>query len=402
MRSNASSATLGTASASPPDQPMPPIAIAQVVGCMRRAGIETWLMNVARRLDPRRFALTFCVHAEQEADYDRELLDLGCRLVRIGCSKHSFAYPAALAHCLRNAGPFEVLHSHEHQISGVILAVARRLGIPSRIAHSHNDTSCHDRLPNLPRFTYRAVMRGLIRRHATHGLACSELAAPSLFGTSWRRDPRFHLLPYGFDFDRFAGVRLNPTLRSELGIPPDRWVIGHVGRMETQKNHGFLIEIAAHLRVLDPRCHFLFVGDGTLRTAVELAIASHGLADCTTILSSRPDVPEILTNAVDCFLFPSLHEGLPLALIEAQAAALPCILSSNISPEANLFPDSNLVLPLDRSPKEWAARILQMRCQPVGVNPIQRVARLKCTPLAIEESVRRLESLYGVPHAAVH
>lgn len=367
---------------------------------MRRAGIETWLMNVVRRLDPRRFEFTFCVHAEHEADYDRELLDRGCRMVRIGCSKLSPAYPLALARCLQQAGPFDVIHSHEHQISGVILAVARSLGIPARIAHCHNDTSGNDSLPNLPRFTYRAVMRRLIRLHATRGLSCSELAAPSLFGPAWRRDSRFQILPYGFDFDRFDCARSNPSLRAELGIPSDRWVIGHVGRMEPQKNHSFLLQIAASLRDLDPRCHFLFVGDGKLRTAVESAIARYGLANRTTILRSRPDVPELLTNVMDCFLFPSLHEGLPLALIEAQAAGLPCVFSGTITREANLFPHSNEVLSLDRTPAEWAARILQLREFVVAEGPAQRVASLKKTPLAIEQSVRHLELLYGVPHAA--
>ncbi len=379
---------------------MRPLAIAQVVGCMRRAGIETWLMNVVRRLDPRRFELTFCVHAEHEADYDRELLDRGCRIVRIGCSKHSPAYPLALARCLHQVGPFDVIHSHEHQINGVILAVASLLGIPTRIAHCHNDTSCNDNLPNLPRFTYRAVMHRLIRRHATRGLSCSELAAPSLFGPAWRKDPRFQILPYGFDFDRFAHTRSNRSLRTQLGIPSDRWVIGHVGRMEPQKNHRFLLQIAASLRDLDPRCHFLFVGDGTLRTAIQSAIARHGLADRTTILPSRPDVPELLLNAMDCFLFPSLHEGLPLALIEAQAAGLPCVFSDTITREANLFPYSNRVLSLDRTSEEWAARILQLRAPSVAEDPALRVDQLKHTPLAIQENVRRLEIAYGAPHAA--
>lgn len=382
---------------------MRPIAITQVVGCMRRAGIETWLMNVVRRLDPRRYQLTFCVHTEQEADYDSELLDRGCRLVQIGCSKRSPAYPAALARCLQGAGPFDVIHSHEHQISGVILAVAHSLGIPTRIAHSHNDTSRNDSLPNLPRFTYRAVMRRLIRKHATQGLACSELAAPSLFGPAWRRDSRFQILPYGFDFDRFAKVRANPLLRSELGIPSDRWVIGHVGRMELQKNHAFLLEIGARLRVLDPRCHFLFVGDGSLRPAIEATVARNGLAGHVTVLPSRPDVPELLVNAVDCFLFPSLHEGLPLALIEAQAAARPCVFSDTITREANLFPRSNRVLSLNRPPEEWAACIRELReHSSVTECPAERATLLQQTPLAIEESVRRLETLYGAQYATAH
>lgn len=380
---------------------MRPIAIAQVVGCMRRAGIETWLMNVVRRLDQHRYQLTFCVHAEHEADYDSELLDLGCRLVRIGCSKRSPAYPAALGRCLQSAGPFDVIHSHEHQISGVILGVARSLGIPSRIAHSHNDTSRQDSLPNLPRFTYRAIMRRLIRKHATHGLACSELAAPSLFGSDWRRDSRFQILPYGFDFDRFAKARSNSAMRTELGIPSDRWVIGHVGRMEPQKNHSFLLEIAARLRVLDPRCHFLFVGDGSLRPAIEATIARNGMADHVTVLPSRPDVPELLVNAVDCFLFPSLHEGLPLALIEAQAAARPCVFSDTITPEANLFPRSNRVLSLNRTPEEWAASIRELRDRPSATGcSAERARRLQQTPMAIEESARRLEMLYGTHYAA--
>ncbi len=366
---------------------------------MRRAGIETWLMNVVRRMDPRRFCFTFCVHTANEADYDGELRALGCRLIRVGCSKRSPAYPFALARCLRQAGPFDVLHSHEHQISGVILAVARSLGIPTRIAHCHNDTSHGDSLPNLPRFAFRAAMRRLIVAHATHGLSCSELAAPSLFGPYWRHDPRIQLLPYGFDFERFAKVSLSVSLRREIGIPLDRWVVGHVGRMEPQKNHRFLLEIASCLRDSDPRCHFLFVGDGAERRSIESAILDRHLTDRVSILSSRPDVPELLVNAMDCFLFPSLHEGLPLALIEAQASALPCVFSDTITREANLFPTSNRALPLSLSAAAWAAHVRELRAAPVPIGRQQRVGQLQQGALDIRESVRRLESIYGESHA---
>lgn len=377
---------------------MPPLSIIHVVGRMRRAGIETWLMNVVRRMNPGRFRFTFLVHTTEESEYDAELRALGCRLVHLGTSKRDPAYPSALAAALRQAGSFDVLHCHEHHLSGVILAVAHALAIPVRIAHCHNDTSRADRLPHVARFLFRAAMRRLIAREATHGLACSRRAAPSLFGDMWSRDPRVEVLPYGFDFRLIAEVAEDRSLRQELGIPANRWVIGHVGRMEPQKNHGFLLEIAARLRDTRPACHFLFVGDGAQRRKIEAEIQMRGLGDRVTLLDSRPDIPRILVNAMDCFVFPSLHEGLPLALIEAQAAGLPCVFSDTITNEANLFPASNQVLPLSQSAETWATQLCRIAGAEVPRGRCQRVAKLMRTPLAIGASVRRLESLYRESH----
>lgn len=380
---------------------MRPLEIVHVVGCMRRAGIETWLMNVVRRMDPARYRFTFLVHTTTAADYDAELLALGCRIIRLGTAKRNPAYASSLASALRHAGPFDILHCHEHHLSGVILAVADSLSIPIRIAHCHNDTAHRDRLPHLARYLVRAVARRLIHRHATHGLSCGERAAPSLFGRDWRQDPRIRVLPYGFDFAPFAHAPKDLSLRQSLGIPPNRWVVGHVGRLEPQKNHAFLLEIASHLRDTCPPCHFLFVGDGTQRGHIEAAIRSYGLQNHITMLASRPDVPALLVNAIDCFLFPSLHEGLPLALIEAQAAALPCVFSDTITGEANLFPATNHVLPLSLPAAGWAAHVRQWIGAPVPTGRRQRVAELLRTPLAIGESVRRLESLYGEAYTLV-
>lgn len=372
--------------------------ILHVVGRMHRGGIETWLIDLIRRMDRERYRNSILVHTNQRQDYDDELESLGCRLFRAGAPKRSVHYPEALARAIQAAGPVDIIHSHEHQFSGVILWVARRLGVPVRIAHCHNDTSMTDRLPNLPRAAYASLMRQAIRRNFTLGLACSEKAAPSMFGAEWRRDQRIGVLHCGLDFDRFEVSVDRQEIRSRLGIPLDRWVIGHVGRLEPQKNHRFMLEIAAALRARASNCHFLFVGDGSLRAALEAEMRDLQLEHMVTLLHARNDIPEILRGAMDCFLFPSLHEGLPLALVEAQAAGLPCLFSSSITAEANVFPGDNRVMDLERPAAQWVWSLLELRRAARPMPASARLPALKRTSLAIDQNVRRLEDVYGSVH----
>ena len=184
-----------------------------------------------------------------------------------------------------------------------------------------------------------SLSRHLIRRHATMGLAVSRLAARGRFGPHWQEDSRFRILPCAISLDAFSGQVDRASVRRSLGLPESAFVLGHVGRFVPEKNHGFLIEIAAEVCRRVPEAHLLLVGDGPLRPAMEEKLVALGLSKRVTFTGLRQDVPKLLQGAIDIFLFPSLYEGLGIAVVEAQASGLPCLIADTISREVEVIPE---------------------------------------------------------------
>jgi len=374
-----------------PDRP--PIRVLHIVGGMVRGGIETWLMHLLRQCDPERFAMDFLVHTTEPCPYDEEVRQLGGRILPCLSPARPWQYGQTFASLVAEHGPYDILHSHVHQFNGFTLRCARRAGIPVRIAHSHVDTMPEDSAPGLARRMYIGVMRGLIGRHATHGLAASRLAAGALFPPDWAQDSRYRVLYYGIDLRPFHAAP-EPGLRAELGLPADALVLGHTGRFEEQKNHAFLLEIAREAMAREPRARLLLIGAGSLRPAMERRAAELGIADRVVFAGLRSDVPRVLLSAVDVFVLPSLCEGLGLVLVEAQAAGVPCVFSTNVPEEADVLPELVTRISLATPAAQWAEAILAGRGRP-ALPRAEALARVEQGPFNIRHSAADLQSVYA-------
>jgi glycosyltransferase involved in cell wall biosynthesis len=171
-------------------------------------------------------------------------------------------------------------------------------------------------------------------------------------------------MPYGMDEQQFHSNAVLPNglsamgLRQQLGFAADAIVVGHVGRFMPQKNHAYLLRTAAEALTLQPKLHFLLIGDGPLRADMETLARQLGIDSRVTFAGHRLDIPLLMRHAMDCFFFPSLWEGLGIVLLEAQVAGLPCLLSNRIPPEANVFPDRNRHLAVDVSPHRAARELV--------------------------------------------
>lgn len=369
----------------------PRIRVLHVVGAMNRGGVETWLLHVARTIDRDRFQIDFLVHTDQPCAYDAELRGLGCRILPCLGPNQPLRYGRAFRRLLRDEPPYDVLHSHVHHFSGLLVRQARKMGIPVRIAHSHNDTRAQDGQGRLPRRLYLGLMRHWIARHATGRVAASREAGVALFGgdpgRSWR------VLYCGVDLTPFAPLPERTAIRAELGLPPDALVLGHVGRFMEQKNHAFLVRIAAEVFRSDPRARLLLIGEGPLRSDVERQVQELGIADRVHLLGSRPDVPRLLA-ATDVFVLPSLYEGLPLVGMEVQAAGVPLVLTETITPEVDIVPGLVHRLPLDHSPATWAERVLAA-ARARAVAPAEALEAVRRSPFNIRHGVHELEQYYA-------
>jgi len=201
-------------------------------------------------------------------------------------------------------------------------------------------------------------MKSWIRRYATNGLAASKLAANELFGENWHLDRRFQTLDYGLDLNAFRETFDRPTVRTELNIPVAAPVVGHVGRFDRAKNHRFILEIASAVKKSRPDVHFLLVGDGPLRSEIEVQAKAMNLSNVMHFIGTRTDVPRLMLAAMDLFIFPSLYEGLGICLLEAQVAGLPCLASDAVPTEAARLPEAVDFLALSAGKDYWATKII--------------------------------------------
>jgi glycosyltransferase involved in cell wall biosynthesis len=368
---------------------MKPIRVLHVVGVMDRGGIETWLLHVMRCIDRRKIQMDFLVHTTRDGAYDAELKSLGARIFPCPDTRDPLRYAKRFIEIVDQSGPFDVIHGHLHSFNGLVMSLACALRIPTRISHSH---SCSSRAPaSRGQRAYQQASRWLISSNCTHGLAASHPAADDLFGEQWRSDRRFEVLPCGIDLAPYHLPVDRIRVRSEFGFNNRNVVIGHVGRFDYPKNHDFLIDIAAQAIAQNSDARLLLVGDGPLRPVIEAKVRGLGMSRHVIFAGSRSGVPRLLLGAMDKFLFPSLREGLGLALVEAQAAGLPCTISSAIPSEVDVIPQLITRMPLEDSAATWADRVLKIRS--VGVP--QALTRVEHSPFNVVTSARKLANTYG-------
>jgi glycosyltransferase involved in cell wall biosynthesis len=368
--------------------------ILHIVGGLDRGGAETWLVQVLRHVDRRTHPMDFLVHGDQPGAYEDEVRALGARVLRCVGPSSPLRYAWQLRRILREYGPYDCVHAHIHQASGYVLLLAAAMHVPHRIAHSHLDTRDLDRRSSWLRRAYVSAMGMLVRRFATAGFAVSDAAARSLFSESWRSDPRVSLCPLGIDLRSFDPEVASSEVRAQLGIPAGSFVVGHTGRFCEQKNHCFLVDIAERFLRIQPGAVFLLVGDGPLRPAIEQMMHARGLGQRFIFTGVRGDVPRLMMGAMDCFLFPSLYEGLGLVLWEAQAAGLECVVSENVPWEADAIPEQVTRLSMHAPPARWADALGAVAKRSVSGSRRNKSCSLRMQAYSIEASVGHLLRLY--------
>lgn len=327
------------------------IRILQVVTYMGRGGLETMIMNYYRQMDRTKVQFDFLVHRGFRADYDDEIERLGGRIYRIGrLIPWSRAYQRALDAFFAAHPEYRVVHVHQDCLSAVILKAAKKHGVPVRIAHSHN--SSQDK--NL-KYLIKLYYKRQIPTYATALFACGRDAGDWMFGGA-----PYTVVNNAIDAAqyRYRQVRAR-EVREALGIAEDTFVIGHVGRFCPVKNHTFLLDAFGELCREDKHAMLLLVGDGQLRSSAEEKAKVMGLKDRVLFAGVRSDVCDLM-QAMDVFVFPSFYEGLPVSLVEAQAAGLPCVISDRV-PDACMLTDLVQRVSLEESTRQWAERILAAR-----------------------------------------
>lgn len=313
-------------------------------------GIDIFVRNVSTRLDPAKWDVSLILALDDDGNLqprEPEVLAAGIPVYRtcdLAGVKQILTHAGRLYRLLKEQKP-DVFHSNMDLLNGINCLVAWAAGVRVRISHSHTSDSQYEK-KNGRSFVsrcYRAVMRFLGNVFANRKCGCSENAMDYLFGPGWRSGQRNCVINNGIDLSRFS-----PEAEA---ISAEKRIVS-VGRLCEAKNPIFALEVMDELRKLRQDFVYEWVGDGELRPQVEEAIRQKGLQDHVRLLGVRNDIEQILP-ARDAFFMPSLFEGLGIALIEAQAAGLPCVGSDRIPEMANC--GGCRFLPLEAAPAEWAA-----------------------------------------------
>lgn len=329
-----------------------------IVGSMNAGGAETFLMKIYREIDKSKYQMDFAVADANEGFYDKEIISMGGKIHHITPkSKGVFENFGDIRRLVRREGYKYVLRTSQHSLSALELLAAKLGGAKVRVFRSSNSNTTtgskkqlllHNLCMFMPRF------------FANVRIAPSTEAAEYMFGKGCIESGNALLVNNGVDTSVYKYSEIGKTkTRHELGIDIQNFVVGHIGRFNQQKNHKFLVDVFKEIRMINSKAILLLVGTGELQDSIKQEVVQLGLKDCVVFAGVREDIPEIL-SAMDVFVFPSLYEGMPNTVIEAQATGLPCIISDTITKEANI---TRLVeyVSLEKSPREWAEMALKIQ-----------------------------------------
>lgn len=303
------------------------LRVAMVMGKMSGGGVEAVVMNYYRNIDRSRVQFDFLVDEDSRLVPRDEIEALGGRVFDVPPYQQLVRYQRRLVDLFRREA-WPIVHSHINSLSVFSLRAAQRAGVPVRIAHSHSTGGREERLRGLAKMLFRTQAN----RYPTHRLACSCAAGEWLFGS----EASFDVVNNAIDVRRFSfSEKARGEVRSELGIGSDTFVYGHVGRFSAQKNQEYLLRIFKKVHEAREDSVLLLAGDGEDRSLIESRAAEEGLAESVVFLGQRLDTARLYC-AFDAFVLPSIYEGLPVVMVEAQASGLPCYVSERVTKEANI------------------------------------------------------------------
>lgn len=361
-----------------------PVRVLQVLGSLSHGGAETMVMNYFRKINTSEIQFDFLVHKRVVKGYEEEILARGGRIFYIDTLRQSglFRYIYNIVGILKNKGPFVAVHAHTDYQSGIVAIAAKIAGIQKRICHSHS-TNPPTRLTKV----LMPIFSLLANKFGNHNIACGVEAGNFLF-----KSKSFKVLNNAVDINRYSNKNFEQSnrIRKELNIPNDGYVLGHIGRFVPLKNHRFLIELINYLHLKGRKVYLILVGDGPLKSDIEKQVELMGLGSYIKFLGVRDDIPEIFST-MDVFLLPSFSEGIPMVVIEGQAAGKPSIVSNSVSNEVDLGLGLVSFASISEGFQVWGD-LLNSSCAINDTVQIEQVFKEK--GYDIDHNIKKMEEIY--------
>lgn len=341
---------------------MKPIRVLHMIGSLEVGGSQAMLMNIYRNMDRNQIQFDFIIDKNQGGLFEKEVKELG------GIVYSMPSFNGTNIHEIKrkwNAffmehSDYKILHSHIRSYASIYLPIAKKYSIKT-IIHSHS-TSNGKGIKALA----KAIMQYPLRWQADYFFGCSKKSGEWLYGKRIVESDRFYVLKNAINTAEYKpDYKIRELYRDKLNISKNVKVYVHIGRLHESKNHDFLLHVFREVVRMNHSSILLLVGDGELHDKIKNEIKKLKLDENVKMLGARSDVPNILQVA-DCFLFPSSWEGLPVTVVEAQAAGVPCLISDKITDEVNI---TSLVkkLPIDQGVSCWIEAIQKIPSQKQNV-----------------------------------
>lgn len=313
----------------------------------KRGGVESFIINTYQQIKKRSPEIQVRFLVNDQIDYF-ELVSPEDQFIIYPSRRENYIQFKKSVRDIFEHNAFDVLWFNCCSLSNIEeLKIAHKMGVKKIILHSHNSRNMGGKLTGVLHDKHKKCAG----KYVTDYFACSNVAAQWMFP----ENTEYTVINNSVDTDRFVyQENIARSQREKYGCG-DKMVIGHVGRFHHQKNHTFLIDVFAEYLRLNPDCVLCLCGDGELKESIVEKIDELGISDHVVFTGQINNTQE-LYQMFDVFLFPSLFEGLPFALIEAQAAGIPCMISDTISTEVAIT-DLIHYESLQASPKVWAEHL---------------------------------------------
>lgn len=300
-----------------------------ILSNMNAGGAETFLMKIYRQLDKNMYQMDFCINVKEPCFYEEEILQKGGKIYRIPSKSEGLRVFADNLYNVVKLNNYKYILRITSNAAGFFdLKIAKKAGAKVCCARSSNSSDGG---------SWKAVLihrisRFLFDKYLDVRIAPSELAAIYTFG----KRKKVNILHNAIDLETYhykAEGRMK--VRKECGFIDSDIVVGHVGRFMAQKNHSFLLDVFYYLHKENPKYKLLLIGKGELEETLKKKINDLKLNNAVVFAGVRNDIPDVM-SAMDIFVFPSLYEGMPNTVIEAQATGLPCVIADTITREADI------------------------------------------------------------------
>jgi glycosyltransferase involved in cell wall biosynthesis len=361
-------------------------------------GVELWLCDIVRELrgsGSQEVHCDFMTLLKSQGELQPELERLGCRILHAGLVLQHPVRSVLRMRRIMRAGGYSVVHCQSDHISGLVLLAAFMARIPRRFFHIHNTRFRLGTGATLRRRVLGVLFRGAAGAFSTASFSCAKTARNAFYGAVWPASAK--VLYCGIDTRPFeAGVvAARASVREELGVPKEQQIILSVGRAVEPKNLTFLCEVASELAKREDAV-ILHAGDGPQRAEIEALVRARRLECSFRVLGRRTDVPRLML-AADAFVMTSKQEGLPLALIQAQAAGLPIVVSDIVTDECATIAELFHWLSLSSGAELWADKLVEVLHGSRPLSQGEALKRIVASPFSISASARHLLNEYTAP-----
>ena len=329
------------------------IRIAVVMGKMHSGGKKNLVMEYYRHINRQKIQFDFICDSDSNAIPEDEIRALGGKVFKITPYQNILKNMADMRKIFKE-GHYKIVHGYNNTLNVFAMLAAKQAKVPIRINESISMGANSGDWKN----GFKKILKPLNKFGATNYMANGETCGKWQFGARMFNSGRVKVFKTVIDASKnLYDPELRNKTRKNLNLK-DNLVIGHIGRLTEQKNTLFLIDIFNAIQKIQPNARLLIVGDGNLREKMLKKINEYGIREKVVYLGRTEDIHR-LYNAMDCFVLPSIYEGLPVVGVEAETSGLPMFFSTAVPEESSPCKDLGFFIDLKLGPQEWAKIILK-------------------------------------------